>query len=50
MIESSCIRKGKVKGGVIINIRVVMTAAKGIVMHDDANLIADGGPITITKR
>ena len=38
------------KKGVIINTRVVMAAAEGIVTHHDANLIADGGPITITKH
>ena len=38
------------KKEVIINTRVVMAAAEGSVMHHDANLIADGGPITITKH
>ena len=38
------------KKGVIINTRVVMAAAEGIVTHHDANLIADGGPIIITKH
>ena len=27
-----------------------MAAAEGMVIHHDANLIADGGPITITKH
>ena len=33
------------KKGVIINTRVIMAAAEGIVTHHDANLIADGGPL-----
>jgi len=36
--------------GVIINTAVVMAAAEGIVKHHDANLVADDGPITITKH